>query len=128
MNRADILKELHKSADYRCFDTERKNRSYDLYVAAAKWIEEEYGEPYSSTGNPEEIPFAYTTYGDDEDDVQVYVDAVHLEFIFELNGYDRVWQSVEAEDIPYVDFSEITAEAYDILSSEKEAVDAEDSI
>lgn len=124
MNRADILKELYKSADYRCFDTERKNRSYDLYVAAAEWIEKEYGEPYSSTGDPEQIPFAYTTYGDDEDDVQVYVDAVHLEFIYELNGYDRVWQAVEAEDIQYVDFSEIIADAYDALSSEKDTVDA----
>lgn len=127
MNREDILKELHKSADYRCFDTERKNRSYDLYVAAAKWIEEEYGEPYSSVGDPEQMPFAYTTYGDDEDDVQIYVDTVHLEFIFELNGYDRVRQDVEAEDIQYVDFSEITAEAHDLLSSEKRPVDTEDS-
>lgn len=124
MNRADILKELHKSADYRCFDSERKNSSYDLYVAAAEWIEKEYGEPYSSTGDPEQIPFAYTTYGDDEDDVQVYVDAVHLEFIYELNGYDRVREDVEADDIQYVDFSEIIAEAYDALSSEKDIVDA----
>lgn len=117
MNRADILKELYKSADYRCFDTERKNRSYDLYKAAIEWIEKEYGVPYSPSENDsaEEFSFAYTTYGDDEDDVQIYVDAVHLEFIYELNGYDRVRQDVEAEDIPYVDFSDITAEAYSLL-------------
>lgn len=122
MNRADILKSLYKSADYNCFSTERKNRSYDLYVAAVKWIEEEYGVPYSPSENDsaEEIPFAYTTYGDDEDDVQVYVDAVHLEFIFELNGYDRVRQDVDADDIQYVDFSEIIADAYDLLTKKED--------
>lgn len=120
MKTSDILKKLYESADYRCFDTERKKRSYNLYVAAARWIEMEYGNPYSALDeeSAEEMPFAYTTYGDNEDDVQVYVDAVHLEFIFELNGYDRVRKDVEAEDIQYVDFSEITAEAYDALSSE----------
>lgn len=122
MKRADILKSLYKSADYNCFSTERKNRSYDLYVAAAKWIEEEYGVPYSPSENDsaEEIPFAYTTYGDNEDDVQIYVDAVHLEFIYELNGYTRVRQDIEAEDIPYVDFSEIIADAYDLLTTKED--------
>lgn len=122
MKREDILQKLYESAEYNCFDTERKNRSYDLYVAAARWIEMEYETPYSPSEeeSAEEIPFAYTTYGDDEDDVQVYVDAVHLEFIFELNGYDRVRQDVDADDIQYVDFSEIIADAYDLLTKKED--------
>lgn len=119
MNRADILEKLYESAEYICFDTERKNQSYDLYVAAARWIEMEYETPYSPSDeeSAEEIPFAYTTYGDGEDEVQVYVDAVHLEFIFELNGYERVRLDVDADDIQYVDFSGIIAEAYDLLTT-----------
>lgn len=115
MNKDSVLDMLAKSADYRAFDEKRENASFNLCVATIIWIEREYDVEYDFRDNPEEIPFAYTTYGDDEDDVQVYVDAVHMEFIFELNGNSRVRKSVDASDIPYVDFSEIIAEAYDLL-------------
>lgn len=99
-----------------------ESRAACLRAAAARWIEMEYETPYSPSDeeSAEEIPFAYTTYGDDEDDVQVYVDAVHLEFIFELNGYERIRQDVDADDIQYVDFSEIIADAYDLLTKKED--------